>query len=281
MVASALYMLFVFTIFYPYIMHQPYLYANHNGILSNLDPRSLVNTSEKRLTILYTFLSWGFLPIQSPVWLIPVVIHFYKFFVVASDLTAAQGIFGQYRIMLDPILALASIWTFKRYINVFPKSQFFLGIWLLCCVIFTQYMLHLPLSYLTKSWFWTRPASVSTINSMIGTYLPKNASVVSQNNITPHISQRDKIYTLYPEQKQFSKNSPCGEKMCDWMRWDKNPKYLIVDTASVWDARHLLTDRAPFVKGLQNLEKAKIIQRYKQLGTTILYKVNENPDDYK
>lgn len=280
MSTSVLYMLFVFCVFYPYIMHQSYLYSNHNGFLSNLDPRSLVDTSQKRSTIFYSFASWGFLPILSPVWLIPVVSHFYKYFVVASDLVSTQGIFGQYRIMLAPVLAQASIWTIKRFYNRFPRSQIYFGIWLLATCLLAQYFLHLPLSYLSKSWFWAEPSSMTSINKMIA-YLPSNASIVSQNNITPHISQRDKIYTLYPEKKMFEDNSLCGQKICNWFRWDGEPKYLIVDESVEWDARHLLTDNGQFLKGLQNLEKAKIIVKYKEIGTTVLYAVQTNPSDYK
>src|SRR5262249_21008165 len=99
--------------------------------------------------------------------------------------------------------------------------------------------------------------------------------------ITPHISQRDKIYTLYPEKKTFTNTSVCGEKLCDWFRWDGNPKYLFVDTSDMWDARHLLIDRPLFLKGLTNIEKAGIVARYKEIGTTILYKINKNPGEYK
>lgn len=278
MILSALYLLFVFFVFYPYIVHMPYLYSNHAGLLSNLNPTSLIDTGDKRTAIFYSFSSWGFLPLFSPLWLIPVLSHFYKFFVIASDLPGAQGLFGQYRIMLTPVLALASIWTLKR---LKYKIQIILGIWLLVNTFFAQYSLHLPLSYLAKSWFWQQPAAANTINGMIKIYLPQNVSVVSQNNITPHISERDKIYTLYPEKKIFQKYSPCGQVQCDWFRWYGNPEFLIVDTSSDWDARHFLTDRPLFIKGLINLEKAKVVAKYKQIGTTILYKVNENPDKYR
>lgn len=272
------YTLFVFLIFYPYIMHEQYLYANHKGILSDINPLSLINTQEKQVTIFYTFASWGFLPLFSPLFLLPILSHFYKFFVVASDLSGAQGLFGQYRIMLAPILAVATMWTVKKFKN---SLQVILGIWLLISVAFSQYSLHLPLSYLIKSWFWTVSPAVKNINTVVNSYLPKNTSVVSQNNITPHISERDTIYTLYPEKKTFSKNSPCGQKICAWFHWYGNPQFLIVDTSTDWDIRHLLTDRPQFLAGLQNLEKAKVITKYKQIRTSVLYKVNENPDAYK
>lgn len=144
-----------------------------------------------------------------------------------------------------------------------------------------QYALHLPLSYLTKPWFWQRPAGVENIQNIINNYLPKNASVVAQNNIIPHISHRDKIYELYFEKKDFSKNSPCQKPQCNWLKWYDNPQFLFVDTSPEWDIRHLLADRNDFIKGLENLEKAKIISVYKNVNSATLYKVLKNPDDYK
>ncbi len=107
--------------------------------------------------------------------------------------------------------------------------------------------------------------------------LSSTDSVVAQNNIIPHISQRDKIYTLYPEKKKFATNSPCGQPECDWFRWDDNPTYLFIDTSPEWDARHLLTDRENYLKGVENIEKAGIIMKYKQVGEAVIYTIKEKP----
>ena len=81
--------------------------------------------------------------------------------------------------------------------------------------------------------------------------------------------------------KQFIKKSPCGQPICNLFRWTDNLLFLIVDTSSDWDIRHLLANRDDYVNGLVNLEKAKIVQVYKRIGTTTLYKVNINPDNYR
>ena len=128
------------------------------------------------------------------------------------------------------------------------------------------------MSYLSKTWFWNEPASVKDINTIIK-YLPTDAAVASQNNISPHISHRNRIYTLYPEKKNFKNTNICGQKTCDWLSWYDNPDYLIVSLASDWDARHFLTDRENFQKAIENMEKAGIIQIYKVNNDTRLYKV--------
>jgi len=268
---SAAYMLFIFYVFFPHIMHVQYLYANTDGLFSNLNPLSLIDTQEKQFTIFYSFASWGFIALLSPITLLPILSHFFKFFVLASDLSGVQNLFGQYRIGLAPLFAFSTIWTLKRF-NY--RWQMILSLWLLLAALFMQYFLHLPLSYLSKQWFWSEPPAVKNINYVINNILPRNASVVSQNNITPHISQRDKIYTLYPEKKIFPKNSPCKQTQCNWFGWNGKPEFLIVDTSSEWDARHLLIDNSLFIDGLHNLEKAKVVEKYKEVGTTILYKIN-------
>ena len=278
MLLSTLYVSFIYFIFFPYIVHTTYLYQNSGGLLSNLNPLSFFDTTEKRQVIFYSLLTFGFLPLLSPLALIPALADLATYFVIASQLPGAQGLFGHYRITLTPFLVWATTLAVSKYKFLNNK---YVGVYLLICAILVQYILHLPLSYLMKQWFWTQPVSATTINEMIRSYLPSTVSVVAQNNITPHISQRDEIYTLYPEKKTFLKNSPCGQQTCDWFRWFGSPQYLIVDTAGDWDARHLLIDRPLFLAGLANLEKTKVVTLYKQFGTTRLYKVNENPDNYK
>lgn len=275
---SIAYLLFIFKVYFPDIIHMDYLYQNRAGLLSNLNPLSLIDTQEKRQAILYSFLSFGFLPLLTPVALIVVLGHFTTYFMLASDLSGAQGIYGQYGIMLAPIMTWTTILTIQRLPRFFNK--YLITIILLGSTLFAQYSLHLPLSYLTKQWFWKQPDAAKTITNIRDTVLPADASVVAQNNIVPHISHRDKIYSLYPEKRMFLKNSPCGQPSCNWFRWYDHPEFLFVDTASDWDARHLLTDRPLFIDGLSNLEKAHIVTVYKRLGTTALYKVNKNPDDY-
>ena len=275
---SLLYLFFIFFIFFPHILHVPYLYQNSGGIFSNLNPLSLVDSYENREVIWYTLLSFGFLPLLSPLYLLPVLGNLIVYFVFASELTGAQGLFGHYRISMVPFLAWAAIYAVVKYKNL---NTWKTALYLIFFTLLVQYVLHLPLSYLSKDWFWNKPSAVNNINEVKQTYLPRNASVVAQNNIIPHISHRDKIYTLYPEKKKFASQSPCGRSECNWFRWHGHPEFLFVDISSAWDIRHLFANRDEYIDGLHNLEKAGIIKNYKQRGSTILYKVVRNPQEYK
>lgn len=272
--ASAAYLFFIYFIYFPHIINLPYLYSNKSGILSNLNPYYLINTREKIMTIFYSFASFGFLPLLNPLTLPLIFAHFTTFFVIASDLPGAQGLYGHYRVTLAPLFiwsTIVTIGTFRFLNNKYVAS------YLIFCALLLQYVLHLPLSYLSKEWFWQKPASETHINALIDNFLPPGASVVSQNNITPHISHRDKIYTLYYNLKDFPSNSPCANPKCDWFSWFSNPEFLIVDTSNNWDARHLLIDRPLFLKALINMENAHVILLYKQVGTARLYKVLRSP----
>lgn len=272
--ASIAYLFFIFGIYFPHLTVDGYRYKNEGGLASNLiNISSFYDTPDKRQVLFYTSAWFGFLPLLNPLMLIPALGDLWSYFVVASNLKAAQGLFMHYRITLAPLMMWATIFTISKYRRL---NNNYIGIYLLVCVIFFQYTLHLPLSYLAKEWFWREPSGVKNINKII-TYLPKNATVVSQNNITPHISQRKMIFTLWPERKSFESNSPCGEPVCDWFRWAGDPEYLIIDTSPEWDIRHLLANRDEYMKGLENFRQVGIIKKYKQEKTAVLYKILKNP----
>ncbi len=273
-VLSLIYSIFIFFIYFPYIIHFPYLYENKDGLLSNLNPLSFFNTIEKQVTIFYTLFAFGFLPILTPLAFIPAAADLATYFMIGSDIPGAQGLYMHYRITLAPLLAWATILTVSKYKIL---NHTYVALYLIVCTCLVQYTLHLPLSYLSKQWFWQEPKSVKSIQEIITNYLPQNASVTAQNNIVPHISHRDKIYSLYPTKKHFETDSPCGKKDCNWMTWYGTPEFLLVDTSSDWDIRHLLANHEDFIDGIKNLEKQKIIKKYKQINKTVLYKVSQKP----
>lgn len=272
--ASLVYLAIIFGIYFPHFVSGGYRFENPGGLFSNLNPMLMINTTEKLQVYLYTFLSYGFLSFLNPLYLIPVFANFASYFVLGSNVTTAQGLFLQYRIGLAPLMSWATIAAIARYKWLNKKS---IAIYLILCILTVQYVLHLPLSYLTKQWFWTEPQAAKNINKLI-TYIPGDISLVSQNNITPHVSHRNNVFTLWFTTKDFRENSPCGKKTCSWFRWAGSPQYLIVDTSSDWDIRHLLIDRSLFTDGLKNLEKAKIVTIYRKAGNAKLYKILKNPD---
>jgi uncharacterized membrane protein len=271
-VTSVLYLGTIFFIYFPYFVPGGYRFQSNEGLLSSISPSYLYNTKEKIDVWLYSFGWFGFLPILSPLYAFPAIADLAKYFVLGNtSVTSAQGLFMHYRSSLALLLVLPTIYSIAR----FPwLNKWYTAVYIIFIALFLQYHLHLPVSYLTKQWFWTTPPSVYTIQKGINA-LPKNASVITQVNIDPHISQRDAIFILWPENKEFKKNSPCAEKTCPWFRSVGNPTYMLVDTAIDWDARYWLTDRETFIQGVKNLEKMHHIKPIKIEGTTTLYKVEK------
>lgn len=272
-ISSVAYVSFIFFVYFPHIIHVTYGYQNKHGLLSNLSPETFANLPEKRIAIFYSLLSFGFLPLFTPLYLIPAFGDLYSYFVIASDLHEAQGIFMHYRVTLAALLVWPAIMVIARFKFLNTK---YLAIYLLICTMISQYTLHLPLSYLTKAWFWTKPASVKDIEKII-TYLPTDSSIVAQNNIAPHIAHQHNIFTLWPDQKKFKSKAVCGKEMCQWMRWYGNPEFVIVDTSKDWDIRHFLANREDFIAGLKNVEKNGYIKKYKQIKQATIYRILKNP----
>ncbi len=270
---SIIYLVLVFGIYFQFIVPGGYRFESSHGLLGGINILDLIGTHEKRQVIFYTFAWTGFLSFLSPIFLIPILGNIALYFIIGREVSTAQGLFLQYRIELAPLLFLATIYGIKKFKSL---NSFKTGIFLLICALLLQYVLHLPLSYLTKKWFWAQPESVQYINNILE-FLPDEASVVSQNNITPHISQRNEIFTLWPDKKIFNGNSPCGQPECAWFRWNGNPEYLITNTSSDWDARHLLTNREDYIAGIKNMEELNIIKIFKQNGESTIYRIVKKP----
>lgn len=267
--ASVFYLLFLFTVYYPHFTRDGYRYASEGGLLSKLDPRLMVNSPDKQQTYLYSLLHYGFLPIFSPLALIPSLLDLAHYYLPGGEkVAAAQGIFLHYRSTLSLLLVWPTIMTLsklKKY-NVYLLSGYILFFALL-----SQYILHLPLSYLSKSWFWQAP-SHSNIESAIE-LIPPESGIATQVNILPHVSNRDIVYTLFPETMQTDDPDLCGRDTCYTLRFAGEPEYILVDTSAEWNALHLLANNHEFVEGIKTLERLGKITPYKVIGTTVIYKV--------
>lgn len=267
---SLLYLYFVFYVYFPGFSVKGYTFANPQGLLSDLNPLYLINTHEKQMTIIYSLAWFGFIPILSLLKSITFLGDIAHYFILGNTtVKSAHGIFQHYRSTTALFLVWPTIEAISKYKIL---NRWYTGLYLLLCAAFFQYYLHLPLSYLTKKWFWTKSSSVSDINKVLER-LPKDASVATQVNIAPHITHRDHIYTLWPSNREFAKNSPCGQKNCKWFRIGKTPQYIVVDTSSEWDERHFLTTKDEFVERIEALKKANLIKAEFTSNNATLYKV--------
>ena len=273
MFTSVGYLFFLFFVYFPSLV-TGYRFSGGEGIFSDLNIINLINTAEKQSVFIYSLLQTGFLPLLNPLFLIPFVSDLGHYFVLGNErVTSAQGLFLHYRVTLAVFL----IWPAILAVSKFKKlNNKYLALYVLFFAFLVTYLLHSPLTYLSKKWFWAEPSGVKNIKQAIN-FLPKDAYVVTQVNISPHISNRELIVTMWGEGKEFPKNSPCGEPKCDWFKWAGNPEYMLVDTSPEWNILHLLANREDFIAGLRNMEKEGIIKKHKQFDSATIYRVYARP----
>lgn len=268
-IISALYLLVVFFIYFPTVLPNGYRFSEGKGLLSDVNPYYLIDSNEKRKTFFYSFGWFGFIPLLAPLYLIPFLGDLTHYFVIGHAAIRTEGIFLHYR----SSIALLLSWPLIISISKFKKlNNKYIGLYLLFFAIIFQYYLHLPLSYLTKKYFWSIPPETKNINKIIK-FLPVTASVVTQNNIAVHLTHRDQIYTLFPSLRDFKYNSPCALSTCRWFRVGGDPEFLLIDTGPTWNSLHYLGSRDDFMNGITNLEKNGNIKPIKEIGTSKLYKI--------
>lgn len=274
MVLSAIYVLLLYFVYFPNFTLVGYQYSNRNGLLSNINLLNFFNTAEKRQVIFYSLSSFGFLPLLNPLLLIPFVGDLGHYFIFGNDTaTSTHSVFLHYRVT-DAILL---VWSTILIISKFKKlNRGYFAVYILFFSLLMTYVLHSPLTYLSKKWFWTEPSGVKNINQILN-YLPNDAYVVTQTNIAPHISNRKFIVTMWGEGKDFEEESPCEEKRCDWFKWAGSPKYMVVDTSPEWNILNLLANREDFISALENMEKVGNIKKYKEIGSAKIYLVEKKP----
>jgi hypothetical protein len=101
------------------------------------------------------------LPLLNPLYLISVLGNLASYFILGSSVSGAQGLFMHYRIELAPLISWVTIAKIAGYKRLTTKI---IAVYVIVSSSLVQYLLHLPLSYLTKEWFWNEPKSVKNIN---------------------------------------------------------------------------------------------------------------------
>ena len=196
---------------------------------------------EKIQTILQSFGSFSFLPLLSPVTLLPVLSHFFVNFLDPA-FYGRWGISLHYRVPLAPFLAFSGIAGVASLLRAVPHKwkQLFLtcaSIVLILSTLFAQWKLHLPLNGLAKPAFYKEEQWMRDTREVIK-HLPPNVSVGTFNNLASHIATRRDIRMIGPtgfphyqgnaEHKSIFSSFPCGERACPWI-FTNAMEYILVD----------------------------------------------------
>src|SRR3989344_2118309 len=151
-------------------------------------------------TVIETFFSFGFLPIFSPIYLIPAFQQFVVRFIDTITIHRWTNL-NHYAFPLASIMAIAGIYsarTLERILKLRGKLYLFLTLYLIFFAFTQDYLHHGSVNSLFKADFYVKKQWMRD-NDVVLESIPKRASVAATNNLGPHISQRDEFYLIMGE----------------------------------------------------------------------------------
>lgn len=227
------------------------------------------NSDEKQQVWLYSFSWFSFLPLLSPGAIMAVVLDLSQYFVTGEAFARMWSPFMHHRAMLAPFLLLGTL----DAINVLNKKfkPEFIAVFMVIIALFLQYKFHFALNKLSKPIYWQSEKWMEDNRRLIAA-IPKDISIASTQSLVPHLSHRSQIYLIYPREHEI-KGNPCGGKLCWWLDFPVEAKYLIVNLSEQQTLTQLLESPQNFKEAVLNMEKVDKIKLEKQIGTAYLYKI--------
>lgn len=236
--------------------------------------KEFFNSEEKQQVWLYSLSWFSFLPLFSPGAILGVFLDLAQYFITGPEFMRMWSPFMHHRAILGPILALGTLngmlFLQRRRVNIVLLSFV-----LVVASLGLQYYLHFPLNKLTKPIYWQEEAWMEDNRRLIKE-VPKEASVVSAQNLVPHLSHRKEIYLAWPRKIDLINivsENPCGEKTCWWFEFGGKPEYLVLDLHPNQWITQLLESNENFESAVKNMEKAGKIELEKEINSAKLYRI--------
>lgn len=230
---------------------------------------NLFNSNEKQLVWLYSFSWYSFLPLLSPGAIMAVLLDLSQYFVTGEAFTRMWSPFMHHRAILAPFLLLGAL----DAINLLRRKlkPEFITIFMVIVALFLQYKFHFALNKLSKPIYYQGQQWMEDNRTLIRE-ITKDISIASTQNIVPHLSHRSQIYLIYPREHEI-KGNPCGRKLCWWLDFPVEAKYIMVNLSEQQTLTQLLETPQNFREAILNMEKVGKIELEKQVGTAFLYSV--------
>lgn len=169
-----------------------------------LDPpfflKSFFFPFEKMMTIFWSFLSFGLIPLIFPGLLVTILYQFASRFLDLLHPTR-WTLYYHYNAEMGILMSVSAIYGASYLLKKFPKntSTAFLAALILFGQIISSLVLHVPFKNLLKKNFYAHESWMIETEQVLS-QVPENASVAAQNNLMPHLSHREKIY-LWPNNR--------------------------------------------------------------------------------
>ncbi len=180
----------------------PYFFGNRYFYTPTFDHNpwvvfwSLFDDPVKRKTLLLSFTSFGFLPaLYLPAW--PLMLQDIAARFMQKDFTLRWGLGLHYSAQLSVIMAFSSIMAADFLKKHIPRLGIIAGATLLTLlsVYLHQFKLHGPLGLSYNRAFYANTKNFAFLNTLIAR-IPKGTTVMTQNDIAPHMIHTHKVYLL-------------------------------------------------------------------------------------
>ncbi len=191
----------------PTIAKQPYFYTpdipqSITGIVSNF-----FNPAIKRQLIFNSLVSFGFLPIFSLMGLIPILGEFAIRFIPSVSKFQSYTLAMHYNVYLGIFLVLASLYGVIKIKKIFKNNktvELALVIYLfLASLVVARKITFSPINLAINKIFWQEIQGDKKTLRIIEN-IPKKGSVMSQNNILPHLVNREEeLYFLTADYEKY------------------------------------------------------------------------------
>jgi uncharacterized membrane protein len=240
--------------------------ANPIAILTQL-----FDSEEKRLTWLYSYSWFSFLPLFSPGSVIATTMDLSQYFVTGQAYARMWSPFMHHRAILSIFLTIGFIDTLA-YVSSWKRIRTGICLLTLFVACFCQFQFHFALNKLSKRDYWKEEAWMDNTRKLLA-FVPVNRSVATQQNLVPYLSHRREIYLIYPRQHDIE-SRPCGQKLCWWLDYAGKPDYLVVDTRPNQWLTQILESNANWISAIENMEKTGTIRLEQAVGDCRLYRIN-------
>lgn len=165
---------------------------------------SLVDDPVKRKTLFVSFSSFGFLPLlYPPAW--PLILQDLATRFMQKDFTLRWGLGLHYNIQMAVILAFSSVMALATIHKKFKHARFLpvISIGLILLTLYLhRFALRAPLGLSYNPAFYRNTENFAFLNDLI-TRVPKGATVMTMNNIAPHMIHTHKVYLLRDVYEDF------------------------------------------------------------------------------
>jgi uncharacterized membrane protein len=244
----------------PFFSGGRYLYVNQFSVNPITVFLSFINSPIKLHTLFYTFLSFGFLPVLSPAfWFLIFQDFFTRFY--SSEMTAPWDLGFHYSALTSTIMAVSSIYSI-HFLQKHIKNKFltsFMVFVLLISGFLYRVTLHGPFALSYNPAFYTHTKDLAFLDNLIKK-VPKNVSVMAQNNLAPHFTHQ-KVWLLLSSNEKNSVEY-YTLKQPGYIVFDNRPGQNPNDHFGISDINVLLN----------SLQKDKNYKLFYQVGGSYIYK---------